>query len=68
MRLEYQILTAILLDFIVGDPPLLPHPVKLIGRFASLRRSYFSRSVSAFDRTTIGMPVRIDLESTHHIC
>ncbi|MGZ3648569.1 MAG: adenosylcobinamide-phosphate synthase CbiB [Syntrophales bacterium] len=35
MRLEYQILAAIILDFIVGDPPWLPHPVKLIGRFAS---------------------------------
>jgi adenosylcobinamide-phosphate synthase len=35
MRLEYQILAAILLDFIVGDPPCLPHPVKLIGRLAS---------------------------------
>ena len=35
MRLEYQILAAILLDFIAGDPPWLPHPVKLIGRFAS---------------------------------
>jgi adenosylcobinamide-phosphate synthase len=35
MRLEYQILAAILLDFIAGDPPWLPHPVKLIGRLAS---------------------------------
>jgi len=35
MRLEYQIVVAILLDFISGDPPSLPHPVKLIGRFAS---------------------------------
>ncbi|MGC9975830.1 MAG: adenosylcobinamide-phosphate synthase CbiB [Syntrophales bacterium] len=35
MRLEYQILAAILLDVLAGDPPWLPHPVKLIGRFAS---------------------------------
>jgi cobalamin biosynthesis protein CobD/CbiB len=35
MRLEYQILAAILLDSIASDPPWLPHPVKLIGRFAS---------------------------------
>ena len=35
MRLEYQILAAILLDILAGDPPWLPHPVKLIGRFAS---------------------------------
>ncbi|MGA3206246.1 MAG: adenosylcobinamide-phosphate synthase CbiB [Syntrophales bacterium] len=45
MKLEYQILVAILLDFIGGDPPWLPHPVKLIGRFASfletpLRRTF----------------------------
>ncbi|HET6459417.1 MAG TPA: adenosylcobinamide-phosphate synthase CbiB [Syntrophales bacterium] len=35
MRLEYQILAAMLLDVLAGDPPWLPHPVKLIGRFAS---------------------------------
>ncbi|MBA4396570.1 MAG: adenosylcobinamide-phosphate synthase, partial [Syntrophus sp. (in: bacteria)] len=34
MRLEYQILIAVLLDFVMGDPRWLPHPVKLIGRFA----------------------------------
>jgi adenosylcobinamide-phosphate synthase len=35
MRLEYQILAAILLDILAGDPPWLPHPVRLIGCFAS---------------------------------
>lgn len=35
MRLEYQILAAIILDILAGDPQWLPHPVKLIGRFAS---------------------------------
>ncbi|PKN59670.1 MAG: cobalamin biosynthesis protein CobD, partial [Deltaproteobacteria bacterium HGW-Deltaproteobacteria-11] len=34
MRLEYQILIAIILDFVIGDPRWFPHPVKLIGRFA----------------------------------
>lgn len=34
MRLEYQILAAFLLDLLIGDPRWLPHPVKLIGRFA----------------------------------
>ncbi|MDD5475262.1 MAG: adenosylcobinamide-phosphate synthase CbiB, partial [Syntrophales bacterium] len=34
MKLEYQIIIAIALDFIMGDPRMLPHPVKLIGRFA----------------------------------
>lgn len=34
MPLEYQILIAVLLDLIFGDPRWFPHPVKLIGRFA----------------------------------
>ncbi len=34
MPLEYQILAAVLLDLICGDPRWFPHPVKLIGRFA----------------------------------
>jgi len=32
MRLEYQILIALLLDLALGDPRWLPHPVRLIGR------------------------------------
>ena len=32
MRLEYQILIALLLDFAFGDPRWFPHPVRLIGR------------------------------------
>ena len=34
MRLEYQIICALALDFIAGDPRWFPHPVKWIGRFA----------------------------------
>lgn len=34
MRLEYQILIALGLDFLFGDPRWLLHPVRLIGRFA----------------------------------
>lgn len=34
MPLEYQILIAVVLDLICGDPRWFPHPVKLIGRFA----------------------------------
>ena len=34
MRLEYQILLAVALDFLLGDPRWFPHPVKLIGRLA----------------------------------
>jgi adenosylcobinamide-phosphate synthase len=32
MRLEYQIVIALLLDLAFGDPRWLPHPVRLIGR------------------------------------
>ena len=32
MRLEYQIIIAMLLDLAFGDPRWLPHPVRLIGR------------------------------------
>ncbi|MDR0311525.1 MAG: adenosylcobinamide-phosphate synthase CbiB [Acidobacteriota bacterium] len=34
MNPEYQILAAFGLDLLLGDPRRLPHPVKLIGRFA----------------------------------
>jgi len=34
MRLEYQILAAVALDLLLGDPRRLPHPVKLIGALA----------------------------------
>jgi adenosylcobinamide-phosphate synthase len=35
MGLEYQIPAALALDFLVGDPRCLPHPVKMIGRLAA---------------------------------
>ena len=35
MRLEYQILIAVLLDLAFGDPRWFPHPVRLIGRLIS---------------------------------
>ena len=35
MRLEYQIVLAVLLDLLFGDPRWLPHPVRLIGRLAA---------------------------------
>ena len=34
MNLEYQLLIAFCLDLLLGDPRWLPHPVKLMGRFA----------------------------------
>jgi len=36
MKLEYQIIAALALDLLIGDPRWFPHPVKLIGRFAVL--------------------------------
>ncbi len=35
MRLEYQILAALALDLLIGDPRWLPHPVRIIGGFAA---------------------------------
>lgn len=34
MALEYQILIALLIDFALGDPRWVPHPVRLAGYFA----------------------------------
>ena len=34
MRLEYQILAAVALDLVLGDPRWLPHPTRGIGRLA----------------------------------
>jgi adenosylcobinamide-phosphate synthase len=44
MRLEYQILTAVVLDLALGDPRWLPHPVKGIGWLA-LRMERLTRRV-----------------------
>jgi len=46
MRLEYQILLALGLDLLVGDPHWFPHPVKLIGRSAARLEPFFRRSFS----------------------
>jgi adenosylcobinamide-phosphate synthase len=35
MRLEYQILMAVAIDLLLGDPRWLPHPVRGIGRLAT---------------------------------
>jgi adenosylcobinamide-phosphate synthase len=42
MRLEYQILIAVLLDIVLGDPRWMPHPVRAIGALA-VRTEKFSR-------------------------
>jgi adenosylcobinamide-phosphate synthase len=39
LRLEYQILTAVALDLLFGDPRWFPHPVRFIGRLAAALES-----------------------------
>ncbi|MBT4816238.1 MAG: cobalamin biosynthesis protein CobD [Lentisphaerae bacterium] len=34
MRLEYQLIAALALDLLIGDPPWLPHPVRWMGNGA----------------------------------
>jgi adenosylcobinamide-phosphate synthase len=46
MRLEYQILSAFALDLLLGDPRWLPHPVKLIGRFALSLEAPLRKAIS----------------------
>lgn len=47
MNLEYQILIALLLDFLLGDPRWLPHPVKLIGHFALMLEPHARKIIAA---------------------
>lgn len=46
MNLEYQILIALLLDILLGDPRSLPHPVKLIGRFALMLEPHARKMIA----------------------
>ncbi len=51
MRLEYQIIAAVLLDAMVGDPRRFPHPVRYMGAAARslekpLRRTFSSTRVA----------------------
>lgn len=46
MELEYQIICALALDFIAGDPLWFPHPVKWIGRFACVLETPLKKSFS----------------------
>lgn len=45
MRFEYQILAAIALDLLLGDPRWFPHPVKFIGRFAMALESPYRKAI-----------------------
>ena len=45
MRLVLQILLALGLDALFGDPPWLPHPVRLIGGLAAAGERFFRRLI-----------------------
>jgi adenosylcobinamide-phosphate synthase len=45
MKLEYQILIAVLIDLALGDPRWLPHPVRLIGRLIQALEGPARRSI-----------------------
>lgn len=57
MTLELQILAALGLDLLLGDPRWLPHPVRLIGKFAmgaeKISRNLFAAEKSAGISTVI---------------
>ena len=53
----FQLLSAVLLDLLIGDPPWLPHPVRAIGRLCTLcekvtrkvvLNTYFAGMVTVF--------------------
>ncbi len=46
MRLEYQILIALLLDLAFGDPRWFPHPVRLMGRLITTLEGPVRRAIS----------------------
>lgn len=45
MQLEYQILGAVVLDLLLGDPRWLPHPARGIGRMAAWLETRARRSI-----------------------
>jgi adenosylcobinamide-phosphate synthase len=47
MRLEYQILIAVAVDLLLGDPRWLPHPVRGIGRLAQWLEMLSRRTLGA---------------------
>jgi adenosylcobinamide-phosphate synthase len=45
VRLEYQIMAAMALDAVIGDPRWLPHPVRAIGAFATAMERLTRRTI-----------------------
>jgi adenosylcobinamide-phosphate synthase len=46
VRLEYQILIAVLLDLVFGDPRWFPHPVRFIGRLIIALEDPFRQTIA----------------------
>lgn len=59
MRFEYQILSAVALDLLLGDPRWLPHPVRGIGRlavwFEAVARALFGSTRTAGVLAALGV-------------
>lgn len=47
MRLEYQVLAAMALDAVIGDPRWLPHPVRALGALAAMMERLTRRLIPA---------------------
>jgi adenosylcobinamide-phosphate synthase len=47
MRWAYQILTALVLDLLIGDPRWFPHPVRFMGRLAGRLEEPFRRHIGS---------------------
>lgn len=63
MNLELQIILALILDSIAGDPRWLPHPVRLIGWLA-LKSEKFCRHIIAHEKSAGTVAVIIVLAVT----
>lgn len=63
MTLEQQILLAVLLDLLIGDPQGFPHPVRLIGRLIALLENPL-RKVTGNQRVNGALLAAIVIAST----
>lgn len=63
MSLEYQIVAALLLDALLGDPRWLPHPVRLMGWLA-LRLESLTRAVVPGEKLAGAISVILVLAAT----
>ena len=72
MRLEYQILSAVAIDLVLGDPRWLPHPVRGIGRLAlsleALSRRAFGATRTAGLLSAFATYILVGLATWGTIC